>query len=102
DHAFEPGVADQDLKGQLQFLQDGVCDLDGDGWAEIVCNQYAGYGDERWRTVVLGARDGQVLAEVAGKVIVGAADVDGDGRAEVFLQDRLHEHDPGTHEVGVS
>jgi hypothetical protein len=102
DHAFEPGVADQDLKGQLQFVQDGVCDLDGDGWAEVVCNQYAGYGDERWRTVVLGARDGKVLAEVVGKVMVGAADVDGDGKAEVFLQDRVHAHDPISGPVSVA
>jgi outer membrane protein assembly factor BamB len=94
DHAFEPGVGDQDLKGQVQGLQDGVCDVDGDGWAEIVCNQYAGYGDQQWRTVILSARDGAVLAELVGKVMVGAADVDGDGKAELFLQDRVHEHDP--------
>ena len=36
DHEFEPGVGDGDLKGQLEFLQDGVCDVDGDGWTEIV------------------------------------------------------------------
>ena len=38
DHAFEPGVGDNDLKGQVQFLPDGAADLDGDGWAEVVCN----------------------------------------------------------------
>ena len=56
DHAFEPGVGDNDLKGQVQFLPDGAADLDGDGWAEVVCNGI-GYGDEKWRTVVLAARD---------------------------------------------
>jgi hypothetical protein len=68
DHAFEPGVGDNDLKGQVRFLPDGVADLDGDGWAEVVCNQYAGYSDEKWRTVVLAARDGRVLAERVGEV----------------------------------
>src|SRR6185436_12477624 len=45
DHAFEPGTGDNDLQGQVLFLPDGACDVDGDGWAEVVCSQYAGYGD---------------------------------------------------------
>lgn len=102
DRAFEPDAADQDLKGQLQFLPDGACDVDGDGWAEIVCSEYAGYADRKWRTVVLGARDGATLAEIPGKVTAGAADLDGDGRAEVFLQDRVEEHDPAGGRVSVA
>lgn len=102
DRAFEPDAADQDLKGQLHLLPDGACDVDGDGWAEIVCNQYAGYGDRKWRTMVLGARDGATVAEVPGKVTVGAADLDGDGRAEVFLQERVEEHDPVGGRVSVA
>jgi len=107
DHEFEPGVADENLKGGYGtgnpgFLPDSVCDLDGDGWAEIVVSESAAYADERWRVVVLAARDGQAISEIPGKIIVGAADVDGDGSAEVFLRNRVEKHDPITGPVQVA
>ena len=43
-----------------------------------------------------------VLAERVGEVMVGAADVDGDGRVEVFLRDRVGRHDPESGAVRIA
>jgi len=107
DHEFEPGVGDSDLKGGYGsgnpgFLPDSVCDVDGDGWAEVVVNESAAYADETWHTVVLGAKDGKVVSEIPHKVMVGAADIDCDGKAEVFLRDRAGKHDPVSGPVQVA
>jgi hypothetical protein len=102
DRPFEPGVGDNDLKGMLEFLPDGVADLDGDGWAEVIVNEFAGQSDEKWRLVALAGRDGKTVSEIPGKVMVGAADLDGDGRAEVLLRDRVNKHDPVSGRVSVA
>ena len=107
DHPFEPGVGDSDLKGgygsgNVGFFPDSVCDVDGDGWSEVVVNESAAYPDARWHTVVLAARDGKVISDTPGKVIVGAADLDGDGKTEVFLRNRVEKHDPVSGPVQVA
>jgi hypothetical protein len=101
NHVFEQGE-DSVLKGKEEFLPEGACDLDGDGWSEVVVNYFDGSGDRKWRAVVLGAKDGEVKSELIGKVIVGAADIDGDGKTELFLRKRVEEHDTDTGPVTVA
>ena len=106
NHIFEPGE-DTTLKGKEEFLPDGACDIDGDGWGEVACNYFDGKGDQNWRAVVLGAKDKWLgtgedpKLELVGQVIVGCADIDGDGRTELFLRHRSGLHDTDTGPVSV-
>ncbi|MDO8588319.1 MAG: VCBS repeat-containing protein [Armatimonadota bacterium] len=106
NHVFEPGE-DTTLKGKEEFLPEGACDVDGDGWGEVVCNYFDGKGDQNWRAVVLGSKDKwlgfgeEPKKELVGQVMVGCADIDGDGRAEIFLRNRTGLHDTDNGPVSV-
>jgi hypothetical protein len=62
-----------------------VIDVSGDGRPEIVFNLYNDTGDGEWHTVVLDANDGHVVSDLPGRYLQGSADVDQDGRHELFL-----------------
>ena len=61
-----------------------VVDVTGDLRPEIVLNLYNDTGDGQWHTVVLDASTGQTMVDFPKRYTHGNADVDDDGKVEVF------------------
>ncbi|MBM3879541.1 MAG: hypothetical protein FJ387_07440 [Verrucomicrobia bacterium] len=62
-----------------------LVDVTGDGRPELVLNLFNDTGDGQWHVVVLEASTGQQLRHLPGRFLEGTADLDGDGKAELFL-----------------
>ncbi|MBC8868275.1 MAG: PQQ-binding-like beta-propeller repeat protein [Planctomycetes bacterium] len=62
-----------------------LADVTGDGRAEIVLNLFNDTGDGQWHVVVLDATTGEVVCDLPRRFVQGAADVDDDGTAEIFV-----------------
>jgi hypothetical protein len=62
-----------------------VMDVTGDARLEIVLNLFNDTGDGQWHAVVLDGSTGAKLYDFPRRFVHGCADVDGDGKAEVFL-----------------
>jgi hypothetical protein len=62
-----------------------VADVAGDERPEIVLNLFNDTGDGQWHVLVLNAASGETRFDFPQRVAQGAADVDADGKAELFL-----------------
>lgn len=61
-----------------------VQDIDGDGMLDIVTSIYNESGDGQWHVVARDVMTGKALLYQPGRFLVGMADVNGDGAAEMF------------------
>ncbi len=62
-----------------------VLDVTGDARPEIVLSLFNDTGDGQWHVLVLNAATGDSLFDLPKQVLQGAADIDGDGKAELFV-----------------
>jgi outer membrane protein assembly factor BamB len=62
-----------------------LADVTGDGRLEIVLNLFNDTGDGQWHAVVLDANTGEPICDLPHRFVQGTADVDDDGKAELFL-----------------
>jgi len=62
-----------------------VVDVTGNSNPELVLNLFNDTGDGQWHAVVLNAATGELLSDFPRRFLQGAADTDGDGKAELFL-----------------
>jgi hypothetical protein len=79
---------EQNIEERRKWPQVGpqpVMDVTGDGRAEIVLNLFNDTGDGQWHAVVLNAVNGETLCDLPRRFVQGTADVDADGKAELFL-----------------
>ena len=63
---------------------DPAADVDGDGKLEVMLNLQNAKGDGRWWVTVRDGMTGEVKAEIADARLLGIADVNGDGDAELL------------------
>jgi hypothetical protein len=63
-----------------------VADVTGDRRPEIVLNLFNDTGDNQWHVVVLDGASGEPVCDLPRRFVRGVADVNGDGRAELFVQ----------------
>jgi hypothetical protein len=82
-HTIESGVVDKKTIHNTGF--DPLHDVNGDGVLDIVDSIYNESGDGRWHVVVRSGLNGAVLATLPGYFLWGAADLDGNGRSELFV-----------------
>ncbi len=61
-----------------------VQDIDGDGKLDVVTSLYNETGDGQWHVVARDGMTGTVLLDQPQRFLVGMADVNGDGAAEMF------------------
>ena len=73
------------MKNTLRYGFTSVADLDGNGRMEVVVNLLEESVDQRWHTLVLDELDGSRVLDLPDTYCHGAADLNGDGRAELFL-----------------
>jgi hypothetical protein len=79
---------EQNIEERQKWPQVGLCpviDIAGDGRPEILLNLFNDTGDGQWHTVVLNAATGELLHDFSQRFVQGAADVNADGKAELFL-----------------
>ena len=62
-----------------------VADVMGDARLELVLNLFNDTGDGQWHAVVLDASTGAQLQDFPRRFVQGTKDIDGDGKAELFL-----------------
>jgi hypothetical protein len=62
-----------------------LADVTGDRRPEIVLNLFNDTGDGQWHVVVLGAATGDLVCDMPRRFVQGAADVNDDGAAELFV-----------------
>ncbi len=62
-----------------------LADVTGDGRPEIVLNLFNDTGDAQWHTAVLDAKNGEPVLDLPRRFVQGTVDVDGDGKAELFV-----------------
>lgn len=74
----------------LQNLPNTVRDLDGDGRVEMALNIHDFKADRRWHVVIFDVLTGQVKSDLIDRYLWAVADLDSDGRFELFLS-----HAPG-------
>ena len=77
----------QERKKWPQVGPHPVADVTGDKKPEIVLNLFNDTGDGQWHIVILNAATGETLFDLARQYVQGVADVDGDGKAELFVMD---------------
>ena len=68
-----------------------LVDTDGDGAIELVYSIYNDTGDGQWHIVAVDAKSGETRRDFAQRFLHGLADVDGDGRAELFVSEAAGE-----------
>jgi hypothetical protein len=61
-----------------------VVNVTGDARPEIVVNMFNDAGDEQWHVQVIDACNGSILCDLPRRYVQGSADVDGNGREELF------------------
>jgi hypothetical protein len=83
DYTIESGVVDKQTIHNTGY--DPLHDVNGDGVVDIVTSIFNETGDNRWHVVVRSGMTGQVIANVPGQFYWGGADLDGDGRTELFV-----------------
>ncbi len=79
---------EQNIEERKKWPQVGphpLVDVMGDGRPELVLNLFNDTGDGQWHVVVINAATGEGLVDLPGQFLQGTADVDGDGKAELFL-----------------
>jgi len=79
---FERGIAAK--RTIVRMGVEPVQDVDGDGRAEIVLSLFDTTGDGRWHTTVLDGMTGAPKLDQPGVYAHAAADLDGDGQAELL------------------
>src|SRR5207245_5256573 len=62
-----------------------VADVTGDARPEIVLNLFNDSGDGQWHVVVLNAGTGEQLFDLPRQFVEGTADVEADGKVELFM-----------------
>ena len=78
---------EQNIEERQKWPQVGphpLADVTGDGRPELILNMFNDAGDGQWHAVVLEADTGRTLWDLPQRFVQGAADVDGDGAAELF------------------
>ncbi len=83
DYTIESGVVDKQTIHNTGY--DPLHDVNGDGIVDIVTSIFNETGDNRWHVVVRSGMNGQVIANLAGQFYWGGADLDRDGRTELFV-----------------
>ena len=79
---------EQNIEERKKWPQIGprpVVDVMGDARPEIVLNLFNDTGDGQWHVVVLKAATGETLFELPRQFVQGTADLEADGKAELFL-----------------
>jgi len=79
---------EQSIEERTKWPQVGphpVADVAGDGRLELVLNLFNDTGDGQWHAVVLDASNGTTLQDFPRRSVQGTADIDADGKAELFL-----------------
>ena len=78
---------EQKIEDRQKWPQVGprpMADVTGDGRPEIVVNLFNDTGDNQWHAAVLDAATGKPVCDLPRCFVQGTADVDDDGRAELF------------------
>jgi len=83
DYTIESGVVDKQTIHNTGY--DPLHDVNGDGIVDIVTSIFNETGDNRWHVVVRNGTNGQVISNLPGQFYWGGADLDGDGRTELFV-----------------
>ena len=78
-----------------------VQDIDGDGMLDVVTSIYNESGDGQWHVVARDGLTGNVLLDQPGRFLVGMADVNGDGVAEMLTMATSGELTPDYGQVDV-
>jgi MYXO-CTERM domain-containing protein len=73
------------LGADFESVSGAAADLDGDGKVEIVFSRWDGT-QQTWTTTVADAVTGAVLGTMAGQIVQGIGDIDGDGRRDVIVR----------------
>ena len=79
---------EQNIEERKKWPQIGphpVVDVIGDARPEIVLNLFNDSGDGQWHVIVLNAATGETLFDLPRKFLQGTANVDDDGKAELFM-----------------
>jgi outer membrane protein assembly factor BamB len=79
---------EQNIEERKKWPQIGprpVVDVTGDARLEIVLNLFNDSGDGQWHVVVLSAATGEQLFDLPRQFVQGTADVEADGKAELFV-----------------
>jgi hypothetical protein len=78
---------EQNIEERKKWPQIGphpVVEVTGDARPEIVLNLFNDSGDGEWHVVVLNAASGKQLSDLPRRFLQGTADVDADGKSELF------------------
>ncbi|HXJ57034.1 MAG TPA: hypothetical protein VNU68_10245, partial [Verrucomicrobiae bacterium] len=79
---------EQAIEDRTKWPQVGphpVADVAGDARLELVLNLFNDTGDGQWHAVVLDASTGIQVQDFPRRFLQGTVDIDGDGKAELFL-----------------
>ena len=79
---------EQNIEERKKWPQIGprpVADVTGDARPEIVLNLFNDSGDGEWHVVVLSAATGEPLFDLPRQFVQGAADLEADGKARLFV-----------------
>jgi hypothetical protein len=70
---------------EVRYVNNSICDIDGDGKYEIAVSIFNEHKDERWRTEIIDARSGNVKSTFEDCYLYDVRDIDGDGKYELFV-----------------
>ena len=71
----------------LNTLPNAVRDLDGDGRMELAVNIHHFKDDNRWHVVIFDVITGEVKSDIIDRYLWAVADLDSDGKYELFLSE---------------